>query len=169
MRGEIKDLILELVEKYDRFVSLRSLKRTLYYEYYRAREIEYENWEKARKERMKIERMFYYLQKAGYVEINRSQDKISLTEKGLFSRLLGKSKKINKQKNKKYYYLVIFDIPEKLRHVRDLFRKVLYNFGSDRLQKSVFVIETEEGFDLVKKLIKQSKIEEYVKLIKCLR
>jgi CRISPR/Cas system-associated endoribonuclease Cas2 len=167
MKGEIRDLILELIEKNDRLISLRSLKRTLYYEYYRAREIEYEDWKKTKEERLKIEKIFSYLQKAGYLKIQQST--VSLTEKGIFSRLLNKSKKIKKQKNKKYYYLVIFDIPEKMRHARDLLRKVLYNFGSDRLQKSVFVIETEEGFDLIKKLIRQSKMEEFVKLIKCFR
>jgi CRISPR/Cas system-associated endoribonuclease Cas2 len=167
MKEATKDEILGLIYGYEKTLSFCSIKGAILFDYYKIKEKEHRDFERAKKEKKKIERIFYYLQKASYIKVN--QENVFLTNKGTLSLLLSKSKKIKKEKNKKYYYLVIFDIPEKMRRARDLLRRVLYNFGSDRLQKSVFTIESEEGYKLIKNLVKQSKIGDYVKIIKCFR
>ena len=51
--------------------------------------------------------------------------------------------------------------------MRNLLRRFLYNFGSDNLQKSVFIIKDKEAYIYIKELVQMSDLSEYVKLIRC--
>jgi len=125
--------------------------------------------EKIKKEKRKIINTLYYLKKANLIIMSKKDGKLKLSDKGFFRVILNKSRKMESKKIGSYFYLVIFDIPEEMRVVRNLFRRVLYNFGSDRIQKSVFIVENEKGHRLIKDLIRRSKVNEYVKIVKCLK
>jgi CRISPR-associated endonuclease Cas2 len=163
------DILLELFYYAKRNISKYSIKNAFLNEYYEGIAREMRERDKIRKEKRKIQNALNYLQRMEFLTINKNSGEIKFLPKGSIRAILTRSKKISKKRNGNYFYLVIFDIPEKMRRIRNLFRRVLYNFGSDRIQKSVFIIESEEGYLLVKDLVKKSGVDEYVKIIKCLK
>jgi len=88
--------------------------------------------------RKTIQAGLYRLIEFGIVE--KKQDGFSLTKTGkaLSVRILGKKKSLEKKWDGKYR-LVIFDIPEQKKKVRNWLREELYLLEYDQLQKSVFV------------------------------
>jgi CRISPR-associated endonuclease Cas2 len=168
IKENIMDTILDMVYESKRILTTHSITEAAYFDLIQINKANRKLLENKKKERQKIQKTIYYLKKAKYLEIYKNKE-LKISNKGIIKVILSKSKKIKKNKNQKYFYVVIFDIPENLRKVRDLFRDVLYNFGSDKLQKSVFMIESEDGYKLVKELIKASKISEYVKILKCVK
>lgn len=88
-----------------------------------------------------------------------------LSTKGKLKVLRLKIKKLAKKKFKNNCWLmVIFDIPEKLRKTRDIFRKTLYELGFEQLQKSVWITP----YNVVKELnelIKNCNLEKFVKFL----
>lgn len=86
---------------------------------------------------------FYYLKKRGYLNFEKKNHQIymSLTEAG--KRVAGKCSidDINIKRPKKWdgkYRIVMFDIPNKTRLKRDIFRGKLKELGFYRLQQSVW-------------------------------
>lgn len=103
------------------------------------------------------------LEKQGF--ITRSENKYSLTKKGraLINRIL----KINNNLKIKWdgkYRLVIFDIPEEKRKVRNWLRSELYFLGYKQLQKSVFIGKLPLPSDIIEE-IKKCGIGSYVNYI----
>lgn len=106
--------------------------------------------------------LIYYLKKKGYVKANLvgSTRGIMLTPKGAAKVLTIKWK--SKQKEKRIdgkILMVMFDIPEKQRALRELLRDALLYLGYEPFQKSVWLCpydvekETEEvirGYDIGK-------------------
>ena len=95
----------------------------------------------------------YYLKKQGYIKIKNLEQKkgVMLTKKGLEKVLKIRIKMVKKRKRKdRKWQMIIFDIPEKKRKLRKLFREYLKTLGYKLLQKSVWVCpydvykETEE-------------------------
>lgn len=162
-----KNITLELIYEANRMLTCHSVVQYHLRECYKGNSDFYKEEEKIKKEKRRIEKRIDYLRRAGYVDIKNG--KIELSKKGLLEAILYRSKKIKPKKDGKFFYVVVFDIPENMRNIRNLFRRVLYNFGSDRIQKSVFIIESEEGYKLIKDVIKESKILEYVKIYKCIK
>lgn len=82
--------------------------------------------------------------------------KLELTEKGLeFLESISIVEELKKRKNKKWdgkWHLLIFDIPEKNRRVRDDLRQELIKFEFYRLQDSVWVYphECEDILELLR-------------------
>ncbi len=136
--------------------------------YWEAVHIEKEKQEIKLREKKKYYATIARLTKYGFITKKRknSQLCIKLTAKGFIKlqRIIWKTKKHKKTKTKELC-LVIFDIPEERRKMRDLFRKCLYELGFCRLQKSVFI----SYFDVyreIKELVKGCELEEHVKILK---
>lgn len=105
---------------------------------------------------MAIRQSIRRLQKQGFVE--RNNNKYSLTKIGReFANYIVNRKKVltNKWDNK--YRVVIFDIPEQKKDVRNWLRKELYFLNYKKLQESVFISKYPLTKDLVKE-IKERKI-----------
>ncbi len=162
-KEKITDMLLEVVDSAVEILTLQSLQRICYGEYYEAVAKE----QRRQSEKRKIQRGVHYLKKAGYISMNQKHE-IKLSEKGKIKLLLHKANKFKpSKKRKKEFYLVIFDIPETMKNMRNLLRRFLYNFGSDNLQKSVFIIKDKEAYIYIKELVQMSDLSEYVKLIRC--
>jgi len=135
--------------------------------YWEAVKAEIEKKNKSRKEKQKYYATINRLIKYNFlIRKNKSGREILIfTPKGLIrlQRLNWKNKKKIKLK-KRESCLVIFDIPEKMSRVRDLFRRCLYELGFIMFQKSVF-ISKHDVFNEVKELIQNCGLEEYVKVL----
>lgn len=107
--------------------------------------------------RKSLDRSLYNLKRRGYIKFTQGQRgwRIELTEKGkreLFAyEIKEKLIKCAKKWDHKWRML-IFDIEEKKRHVRDRVRRALVSFGFYRLQDSVWVYpyECEEILELLR-------------------
>ena len=126
------------------------------------------NFEK-KQSRKQFAQFVNYLKKKGYIQIAKLKEKkgILLTPKGKRKALKTKfllepSPELKRRKDGKFL-MIIFDIPEKKRQLRDEFRKILYSLGSQQLQKSVWV----SPFDIQKQLeevIRIYDLENYVRI-----
>ena len=94
------------------------------------------------------------LQNRGYIRVKalKGTRGVILTQKGAERALRIKLKSVKKKRRKdNKWIMIIFDIPEKQRRARELFRNALINLGYQKLQKSVWVChydvhkETEEA------------------------
>ena len=94
------------------------------------------------------------LQNRGYIQVKalKGTRGVILTLKGAERVLRAKLKSTKKKRRKdNKWIMVIFDIPEKQRRTRELFRSALINLGYQKLQQSVWVCpydvhkETEEA------------------------
>lgn len=135
--------------------------------YWAAVQREKEKMEKIRKERHKYYATIYRLEKYGYLkkEMRNKQIQIKLTNKGLIKLQRIKWKKMKeseKNKNQKLC-VVVFDIPEDKRRMRNLFRQCLYEMGFSRLQKSVFASHYNLGQE-IELLVKNCELEKYVRI-----
>jgi CRISPR-associated endonuclease Cas2 len=98
----------------------------------------------ARFKKEKLRSSFKYLKKRGLLEIKREGHdvRISLTKEG--RKRAGKYQiddlKIEKPKKwDKKWRVVVFDIPNTSRLIRDIFRRKLKEFGFYRLQQSIWI------------------------------
>ncbi|MBT9171409.1 MAG: CRISPR-associated endoribonuclease Cas2 [Actinobacteria bacterium] len=104
-------------------------------------------------DRKQFSKTIYYLKKRGLIKIKNLENKkaIILTPQGSEKALKIKYKMMDKKKRKDgKWQMIIFDIPEKKRRLRDLLRENLNFLGYKMLQKSIWVCpydvtkETEE-------------------------
>lgn len=109
-------------------------------------------WQR-KESRKNFSRFIYYLKKKGLIKIEnlKSKKAILLTPKGVKKATEIKYKMIEKKKRKDgRLEMVIFDIPERKRKLRDLLRKNLQYLGYKMFQKSIWICpydvlkETEE-------------------------
>jgi len=89
-----------------------------------------------------------YWQRQGYINsfVGKKEKYIELTKKGrryLFRLSLSKIKIKRPKRWDGKWRVVIFDIPEKLRHQRDIIRDKLISLGFRRIQMSVYVYPFE--------------------------
>lgn len=88
-----------------------------------------------------------------------------ITPKGKLSILRLKIKHLNKTKFKnKLWLMVLFDVPERLRKKRDVFRKILHEMGFEQLQKSVWITPYRVDREL-KELIENCNLERFAKYL----
>lgn len=119
--------------------------------------------------RQQFAQFINYLKEKGYIQIANLREKqgILLTPRGKRKALktnflLESSSGLKKRRDGKFV-MVIFDIPEKKRQLRDDFRKFLYSLGFQKLQKSVWV----SPYDIQKQLeemIRFYDLENYVRI-----
>lgn len=102
------------------------------------------------------------LREAGYIEkgINEGQVILKLTELG--QEALGPKFDENKWDGK--WRIVIFDIPEDKRGIRDLFRRRLKSWGFQNWQQSVWVTRSDITSKL-RKLIGELEIQSWVAVV----
>ena len=85
--------------------------------------------------------LYHYLIRNGYIKVidKNNQRFVKITKKGELKILLEKSKiKITIPWDHKWR-VIIFDIPEESRDLRDRFRKLLKTYNFKKLQQSVFI------------------------------
>lgn len=108
----------------------------------------------------------YYLKCKGYIKIQNLEHRqgVLLTQKGVEKvlRIQGKIKQKQKRKDGKWQ-MVIFDIPEKKKGLREILRGALRAIGYERLQDSVWICP----YDVEKETehtIREYDIDPYVKV-----
>jgi len=127
-----------------------------------------DNWEFEYKKRKKdFGKIIYNLKQSGYIKTLKIKDKsaIMLTPKGLERVFTIKIKSIEKKmRADKKWQMVLFDIPEKKRKQRNLFRKNLQYLGYKKLQKSIWVCPYGV-LNETKDLIRRYKLDPHVELL----
>jgi len=123
--------------------------------------------EYVKKQRRKdINKVIYYLKRKGYIKIKNLEQKqaVLITKKGK-DKILKIGFKIKNKKKRKdgKWQMLIFDIPEKKRFLRDLLRENLHLLGYKMLQQSVWVCP----YDVLKEteaILRRYSLDPYVKL-----
>jgi len=113
------------------------------------------NFNNANLELIDVKRALQQLESLRYLQIrtvnkDQQQIKIRFTKKGIQEYFKHKVNKYKTRKWDKKWRLVIFDILENKRQVRDLLRRKLKQFGFKELQKSVWIFPYD-----VKKEVKE--------------
>ena len=117
----------------------------------------------SRPDRIRYSKILYHLGRSGYIKDSRGI--IKLTDKGL---LKGLHRQLNKLVLRKVRdgksRLIAFDIPEKMRHARDIMRGKLKDFECIKVQKSLYltpyVCEGE-----IDELVRILDIKQYVHVV----
>jgi len=120
---------------------------------------------KKQKAKQNFDQLVYCLKKRGYIKIkNLEQNKgVVLTKKGT-EKVLRAKFKINKEKRSdKKWQMIIFDIPEEKRYLRDLLREKLRFLEYKMLQQSIWICP----YNVLKEtelILKEYSLDPYVKL-----
>lgn len=130
--------------------------------------------EQRRRELEKFYKMLYHLKKQGFVQKIKNNKKNTFwraTRKGLgWLGILSRKKSKEREHlplfkrhmvEKDHLKIIIFDIPEILKHYRVWLRQVLLNFGYRKLQKSVWIGDAVLPDEFIKTL-KQKKLLDYI-------
>jgi phenylacetic acid degradation operon negative regulatory protein len=121
---------------------------------------------KKRQGRKNFSQLIYYLKKKGFIKIKNLEQKqaVLITKKGadkvLKIRLKTKEKK---RRPDGKWQMIIFDIPEKKKQLRELLRESLYLLKYRKLQQSVWVCP----YDVLKEteaILRRYSLDPYVKL-----
>jgi len=126
-------------------------------------------WKEIKRKRLyEVVREFYNGRLIDYKEDNDGNIKIVLTKEGRKKALQFKFEEMQMKKPGKWdkkWRIVIFDIPEKKKKIREVLRKKLKDLGFRELQKSVFVhpFECEEEIDFI---VEVFQIRPYVRFIR---
>ena len=124
------------------------------------------NQYKSQKSKQRFSQLIYRLKRNGYIEIkNLKQNKgVVLTKKGTEKILKAKLKIKTKQKRSdRKWQMIIFDIPEEKRYLRDLLRDNLRLLGYRILQQSIWVCPYNV-FKETESFLRKYSIDPYVKL-----
>jgi len=116
--------------------------------------------------RQKFSKLISYLKQKRYIDIKNIQNKegILITKKGMEKVLIASahpSKKVKRKDGK--WLMVMFDVPEKRRILRNLLRSILQNLGYQKFQKSVWVTPYDV-IDSTEKVLAIHKLDEYIKI-----
>lgn len=120
---------------------------------------------KNKNNRNKIKKALYTLNKGGFIKKEKlgKLKGYELTAKGQIRLAYLKVRQLKKSKLPQGQYLIIFfDIPEKIRKVRNIFRFSLRELGFEMLQRSVWITTYDVNKEL-NEVIKDCQIEKYVK------
>lgn len=124
---------------------------------------------KMKRDQMRTKRAFRNLIKADFVtSVKGRKDSYTVTPKGwiVYALRYAKHMKIKKMEGSDQKgYLIIFDIPEKYRNFRDIFRRVLYSLGFHQLQRSVFVVHDRKAFEFACRIVANCELQDRVKFI----
>lgn len=119
-----------------------------------------------RKSKYNFKNLINHLSQRGYIKVRSLEAKrgVILTQKGMEKILKISLYKMEKKKRKDgKWIMVIFDVPEKRRKMRDIFRTELQISGFRELQKSVWV----SPYDLLKEtqfLIQRLSLLKFTKI-----
>ena len=156
--GKVADVLLSLSES---FIELSRLgvgsKRLWYWEYYQSMKDDIKDV----KLRRQIYQQIYHLERFGYL------DKKGLTKKAsdmILGIVSGKKQVTRTKEWDGKWRIVIFDVPEKRKSVRNVFRSCIKRLGFQLLQYSIWVSPFGD-FDEIQHLAKEYKMEKCVVLI----
>jgi hypothetical protein len=127
----------EKLNKNYKFTTPLTIKEAIFPDIYRLRR----EWEQKR-DRKNFSRLIYRLKKNGFIKIDNLKNRkaVILTPKGEIKALKTKYKLLDKKQRKdRKWQMLIFDIPENKRFLRDLLREYLYFLGYRMLQRSIWV------------------------------
>jgi CRISPR-associated endonuclease Cas2 len=119
-----------------------------------------------KQERRNFNQLIYYLKKKGYIKIKNLEQKQAalITQKGAEKILKTKLKKKEREKRADgKWQMIIFDIPEKKKRMRELLRDSLYFLGYQKLQQSVWVCP----YNVLKEteaILRNYSLDQHVKL-----
>jgi len=156
--------LYSLVESADKAFDLfapRTIKQAFFPEFYQLQR-------KYQREitRQQFNRLIYYLKRKGYIKIKNLEEKqgVLFTKKGAEKILKLKFKqKEKKRRPDGKWQMIIFDIPEKKRYLRDLLREHLVFLGYKLFQQSVWVCPYDT-FEETKEFLRRYSLDRYVKL-----
>lgn len=151
-----EDLLVDLADSMDRILKANINRSGVWYnDYYDERKRK----AKDKKDQRRIYSQIYHLKRFGYV------NKKGFTLKGLKKLLIarGKIKQENEKWDKKWR-IVIFDIPEKKKELRNYLRNILMRLGFEKCQNSVW-ISPYDNFEEIQNIIKRLRIAKFVVLI----
>ncbi|PIP17727.1 MAG: CRISPR-associated endonuclease Cas2 [Parcubacteria group bacterium CG23_combo_of_CG06-09_8_20_14_all_35_9] len=133
----IEKLLLEFCDFIETFQQPITMKKVLYREFYK----EQIQFCKSKREKNRFYTTIRRLKKDKYFQIKKDGRKLKylLTPKGKTKVLKAKGKLKREKKWDGKWRMVVFDIPEKKRKNRDIFRNGLQEFGFKMLQKSVWI------------------------------
>ena len=127
----------------------------------------YDSLNAPRPSRIEYSKMLDSLSRNGY--INKSEDAISITKKGIKKASTRFIENITLSKVKDGYpRLIAFDIPEKMRHARDVIRLKLKEFECVKIQKSLYQTPyvCEKEIDEICQILNIKKFVHVLKLAK---
>ena len=152
------------IEKIDKTLDLfapRTMKEVCYPSLY-----ELKNQYKRKQTKQQFRQLIYRLKKNGYIKIkNLKQNKgIVLTKKGTEKVLQVKLKTRNdKKRSDGKWQMIIFDIPEEKRYLRNLLREKLLFLKYKMLQRSIWICP----YDVSKEtefVLRKYSLDSYIKL-----
>lgn len=133
---------------------------------YKVRDIYWEQYrDKKKKER--FANIIRNLKNRGYLNVKdlKNRKAVLITPKGIDKIFdIGLKTNYQSQRSDKKWQMVLFDIPEKLRKNRDLFREKLKYLGYQNLQKSIWICPYD-AFKPTQQLIKNYKLDRFVRLL----
>ncbi|MBI4652769.1 hypothetical protein HY750_00755 [Candidatus Kuenenbacteria bacterium] len=158
---DLYNLIEKIDETADSFFPPRTMEEVCCPEFFKLKR-DYER----QKERQRFSQLIYYLKKKGYIKIKNLKQKQGalLTKRGIDRVLKIKFKTFEKKKRSDgKWQMIIFDIPEEKRNLRNLLRQNLQILEYKILQKSIWV----SPYDVLKEteeIIRKYSLDSYVKL-----
>lgn len=146
-----------LVDFVAAFHGASSIYRKDYYHYLKERNID----------KGEVREKIYYLAKYGYIEsvFENRQRIYQITKKGINHLVEEEFKPEIPDHWDGFWVVLIFDIPEKLKRIRNLLRRKILHYGFIHVQKSVYVYPFECEQDILS-LVEELKIEKYVTMIR---
>ena len=110
--------------------------------------------------------IIYYLKRKGYIRVEQLSGKrgILLTKKG-DERVLRIQQKLGLKPKRKdgKWQMIIFDIPEEKKKLRDILRSTLRSFGYEYLQDSVWVCPYDVEKE-TEKFLQENSLDSYVRI-----
>jgi len=156
--------LYNLVEKIDRiyeFLGPKTMKEVICPDVYKMKR----EWER-KQARKNFSKLVHYLKKRGFIKIKNLEAKeaMILTKKGLKKVFKVWAKNLEKKRRKDgKWIMIIFEIPERKRKLRDLLREYLQLLGYRMLQQSVWICP----FDVLKEteaFLRVHSLDPYVKI-----
>jgi predicted transcriptional regulator len=154
--------IIETLDRLHEPFAPRTMKEAFYPELYKRKR----EWGR-KMDRKNFAKLIHYLKKKGWIRVKELEGKkaVILTSEGLEKVFKIKHKFLKKEKRKdKKWLMVIFDIPEKKKKIREIFREYLKNLGYQKFQKSIWICPYEVLKE-TQELIRKYSLERYVRIL----
>jgi len=124
--------------------------------------------ESEQRERKRIAKAFENLCQADYLTaVKGKKGTYRITPKGWLKFAISYARhfKASATSGKQGGFLIVFDIPERHRQFRDVFRRVLYSLGFSQFQRSVFYTSDRKVFEFAARIIVNCELEDCAKLV----
>lgn len=164
-------ILWQLLYETERIVAPRSVKQYLHFDLRKDINARRRFREEQRRERETARQSLHYLTTAALISTSKAgrQQIWKLTPTGrvralvtLASVVARHRRRFKMRRGGRGPWLVSFDIPETHRRLRDVLRRVLYQFDGEWLQKSLFLIRDFPEYELVSHLTKAANLRPYV-------